>query len=325
MCRVKFMAVSGLLAVTLAGLTAYGESIQTFTSYRRDARTVDFQCKSNKGDNVSVKLDVCTPEIIRVRMSPAGDFKQAALIKYGIVNTDWPDVNFTVKDEGDFVGIETGKLTVRVRKLPFKLSFLDKSGAIITEEVDTGITFDRDRGRATEKFQLLPNEHFYGSNARFGHPLDMRGGRVLVRVGEDRVHRGQNRINIPFFMSTNGYGMFFNTTWPQTYKFGTESPDYCSLEVKSNELDYYFIYGPALKDILDRYTDITGKTPLPPKWAFGTWVNTYSKQETALEIARKFRQEGLPADVFRIDSCWMAQDEVTRGDGGNGIGYDALQ
>ena len=81
---------------------------------------------------------------------------------------------------------------------------------------------------------------------------------------------------------TNGYGIFLNTTWPQVYNFGEESEEHYWLEVKGGDLDYYFIYGPSFKVILDRYTDITGKTPLPPKWAFGTWVNTYDDQQAVL-------------------------------------------
>ena len=340
MCRAKLTVIAGLLVVILAAFAAYGdyEGIESLESYDQKAAVVNFKCKLEDDKETTVKIEVCMPDIIRVRMSPTGDFAQPALVKYGIVKTDWPKVDFTVKDEEDFVRIETDKLIVKVGKSPFKLSFLDKTGKVIAKESKGGIRYDKESGKVIETFRLPPDEHFFGFSPRtkFGSRSDMRGEEFTIRVGgPGGGQHTENRLNFSFFMSTNGYGIFLNTTWPQVYNFGEESEEHYWLEVKGGDLDYYFIYGPSFKVILDRYTDITGKAPLPPKWAFGTWTNTYSVQETVLEIARRYRKEGLPVDVFRIDSCWMAQEPLSmrtdeleplnRNISTFGMGYDALK
>ena len=128
MYRVKLMGISVLSTVILAAVAVYGdyENIQSLESYRQEAAVVNLECRLEDDGETTVKIQVCTPDIIRVRMSPTGEFEQPALVKYGIVKTDWPNVDFTVEDEEDFIKIETDKLIVKAWKSPFRLSFLDK-------------------------------------------------------------------------------------------------------------------------------------------------------------------------------------------------------
>ena len=112
--------------------------------------------------------------------------------------------------------------------------------------------------------------------------------------------------NIPFFMSTRGYGVFINESKPITFWVGTRETCKNLFAVESNLIDYYFFKG-NLKEILNKYTDLTGKSPVPPKWSFGTWMSriSYSSQEEVLTVAQKLREMKFPSDVINIDTDWF--------------------
>ena len=115
-------------------------------------------------------------------------------------------------------------------------------------------------------------------------------------------------------MSTQGYGIFFHNAHPTTWDMGHSSTESYSFSAEGGELDYYFIYGPDFPSILDGYTDITGKSPLLPKFALGLQVGTYSggtwghEAETStnyvVNLAKKFRELEIPLDVLHLDSTW---------------------
>ncbi|MEJ5201990.1 MAG: TIM-barrel domain-containing protein, partial [Anaerolineales bacterium] len=114
--------------------------------------------------------------------------------------------------------------------------------------------------------------------------------------------------NIPFFMSTRGYGMFINTSFPVTVRIGDLTAAALSLIVDyAPMLDTYLIYGPTLKQILKRYTQITGDPQMPPKWSFGHWMGriTYTSQEEVERTARELRAHRIPTDVMHIDTGWF--------------------
>ena len=90
--------------------------------------------------------------------------------------------------------------------------------------------------------------------------------------------------NIPFFMSTRGYGVFVNTTYPITYHVASRSLAAVNLTVEHSVLDLFIIYGPSMKEILARYASITGWPALPPLESFGIW---HTPQQWVGKTARK--------------------------------------
>ena len=118
---------------------------------------------------------------------------------------------------------------------------------------------------------LKPGEHIYGLGEKNG-PLDRVGSRLKMwnsdkpcySVNEDPLYK-----SIPFFMSSSGYGIFFDNTYKTTYDFGVESDNYYSFSTPGGEMEYYFIYGPTYKQIISGYTKLTGQPIMPPAWALG--------------------------------------------------------
>ncbi len=315
-----------ILAVEISVSFAEWDGPQKLISLNRKANVLELVCLTKTGRKLPVRVQVVSPDVIRVSWFPSGKITPSPLERYGIVQNNDAPVSFRVSEEKDAYFVKTAELEVRLQKEPFRVAFFDQKHALLTGEATSGMGFNPQTGRILERLRLFPNDHFYGSNARFGPPLDMRGDTILVRVGR-AGHKSQNRIDIPFFMSTRGYGIFWNTTWPQRYIFGSPDSSFYSVLAEGGNLDYYFIGGPSFKKILKRYTAITGRSPLPPKWAFGVWVNTYSEQKDVLRVCRTFREENIPADVLIIDSSWMSKNpekrHVTLGNG-ESMGYDAL-
>ena len=113
--------------------------------------------------------------------------------------------------------------------------------------------------------------------------------------------------NVPFFMSTAGYGVFVHSSFPMVYRMGSESALTYSFHIEADRLDYFLIYGPELKRVLERYADLTGHAPVPPKWSFGFWLSRagYRSRAEVEAVARELRRRDFPADVISLDPWWM--------------------
>jgi alpha-D-xyloside xylohydrolase len=114
---------------------------------------------------------------------------------------------------------------------------------------------------------------------------------------------------VPFFFSNRGYGVFMHTSAPVTCDFGASYIGTSRLFMADEQMDFFLFLGEP-KDILNEYTNITGKSPMLPLWSFGTWMSriTYFSQEEGLEIARQLRANKIPSDVIHFDTGWFGVD-----------------
>ena len=110
---------------------------------------------------------------------------------------------------------------------------------------------------------------------------------------------------IPFFMSNRGYGMFVHSSSPMTFDMGASFHAANNLLVGDDDLDLFVFLGEP-KDILDEYTNLTGKAAMPPLWSFGLWMSriTYLSEDQVRTVAAKRRQNRIPDDVIHIDTGW---------------------
>ena len=94
------------------------QMIGKFLKQSRDKNNIDFQCK-----NALVRLEICTEDIIRIRMSPSGKFKPNET--WVVIQYDWPETNFSIEDKGVYLSVKTSRLQVKAYKSPFRIEFLD--------------------------------------------------------------------------------------------------------------------------------------------------------------------------------------------------------
>ena len=159
---------------------------------------------------------------------------------------------------------------------------------------------------------LGQDENLYGFGERFQR-LDKRGQAVhLWQANAAGKSWPLSYKNVPFFMSTRGYALFTNSTYPITYHLGDVNAVHQSIHVQEENYDSFIILDPDLTGQLQQYVNLTGIPQIPPMWSFGLWMSrmSYRTQDEVLEVAERLREESIPADVIHIDTDWFATEWV---------------
>jgi alpha-D-xyloside xylohydrolase len=158
-------------------------------------------------------------------------------------------------------------------------------------------------------FSLSPGEKLFGCGESFTR-LDKRGQRVVLWTNDaNGVENERMYKPVPFFMSSRGYGMFVHTTGPATFDMGASYQASNALLLGDDELDLFVFLG-SPKDVLDEYTKLTGKPPMPPLWSFGLWMSriSYFSEDETRAVAAKLRESRIPSDVIHLDTGWFETD-----------------
>lgn len=215
--------------------------------------------------------------------------------------------------------------SVVINKEPFYIELRDSSGKLITKTHNIResmglqncypIPFSFIRRSSDLKrrmaitFTLSPDEKIFGTGESFTR-LDKRGQKIPLWSQD--AHGSQTKKMykpVPFFMSSRGYGMFVHTSTPITFDFGATYDQANTIYLSDDFLDIFIFIGKP-KEILSEYTDLTGRSPLPPLWSFGLWMSriTYKSEGEVREVARKLRDEKIPCDVIHLDTGWFEED-----------------
>jgi alpha-D-xyloside xylohydrolase len=158
-------------------------------------------------------------------------------------------------------------------------------------------------------FSLSAGEKLFGGGESFTR-LDKRGQKLVLSVNDangaesDRMYKP-----IPFLMSNRGYGIFTHTSAPATFDIGATFHGSNALLLGDDELDLFAFLGTP-KQVLNEYTTITGKSPMPPLWSFGFWMSriSYFSEEEVRNVASKLREYRIPADLIHLDTGWFETD-----------------
>ncbi len=252
-----------------------------------------------------VELQILAPDLVRVRLAPNGLFEPD--YSWAVVKRDWPKVDFKLEDTGRSLRIKTAELVVEVTKSPCRLSFLDSEGLVVNSDYPPyGMGWSGKRVKCWKSLEY--DEHFYGFGEKTGR-LDKRRS-IMVMWNTDAFRYGPETDplykSIPFFIGIRkkkAYGIFFDNTYKTVFDMGHTAEDFYSLEAFGGELNYYFIYGPSVKKVLERYTELTGRPLLHPRWALGHQQCRYSyyPAERLILLAEEFRKTRIPCDVFYLD------------------------
>ena len=145
---------------------------------------------------------------------------------------------------------------------------------------------------------------------RFG-PLVKNGQTVTIWNEDGGTTSDQAYKNIPFYLSSAGYGLLVNTPGKVEFEVATERVSQIQFSVAEEELDYYVFAGTDPKDILEKYTRLAGRPALPPAWSFGLWLSTsfttHYNEKTVNEFVDGMRERDIPLSVFHFDCFWMKE------------------
>ena len=263
-----------------------------------------------------VKLDFLDPNVVRVRMEPTGT-TFSTNSSYTVIKT-WTLPPITVTDASTLTTITTSGLQVKVQKSPFRLTFCQTNGTLwLTDTNTTGIT-STPSGSITnlsDTFAMQTNEQFYGLGLILGEPqLSYRGQTRTLYNARDSFQGGaMTDMAVPLMLSSKGYGLFMDNTFQQTWTF-TSSTQWNAL-VTSGELNYYFIGATNPADALNRYTQITGTAPMPPRWALAYMQSRYGYRNWSQMYGAltSFRTNDLPCDTLILDLYWYGSPSIMGG------------
>ena len=293
-------------------------------------------------------IDVTSPAegVIRVR---AGHWQGATDYPGFPLNADEPGgrgyVHATAEGNGDgevgengaTVSLTTGGLTAKVVKgAPWNLTFLGEDGKVLTESTgkslgcfnlnklsnvtaqpvgEFGVTMDGSAYDESDVFtgvqlHLSVGENVYGFGERFG--AYVKNGQTIDIWNEDGgTASEQGYKDIPFYMTSNGYGVLVNNRGHVSFEVGSENTEAVQFSVPGETIDFCVIYGPTPKQILDRYTKLVGRPANVPAWSYGLWLTTSFTtkydEKTINSFIDGMAERDIPLSAFHYDCYWMRE------------------
>jgi alpha-glucosidase len=284
-------------------------SLGAMPAPRQEANTLTFRNRQG-----TVVVTVLEPDIFRVRFAPRQDLGRDH--SYGVVAGVRADPGAVFRVGPDRSTITTSALQMTIRHDPFRIAIADAQGNSLDEDdPQNGIAFS---GRTVRVWKRLrEDEHVYGLGSKTGD-LDKRGRKLggynytmwnsdtyAYDLSTDPIY-----VSVPFFLVLRGgrsHGIFFDNTFRSNFDIGHQSEGLLSFGADGGDLNYYFINGPDPKSVITRYTALTGRMPLPPRWALGYHQCRYSyyPDSKVRFIAQNFRERKIPADVIWLDIHYL--------------------
>ena len=255
-----------------------------------------------KNGSATIRVTALTDSILRVRVGRAGDLPEDA---------SWavPDEvrAKSVRVQQLVNGFETSLLNVFIDPATLALTIIDKQGRRIHTDAARPLSFEG--SHFTLRKAMAAGEQYYGLGDKTG-PFNRRGA-SYVQWNTDAwgFDRGTDPIykSIPFTIASGGaggaYGLFLDNSWRSSFDFGHRDENLLAISADNGPIDYYLIAGPTVPDVVRRFTDLTGKAPLPPRWALGFQQSRYSYMTDAelREVAARLRSDRIPTDVLWLD------------------------
>jgi alpha-glucosidase len=253
-----------------------------------------------------IRIEALSPSVIRVRCVMDGlsthEDPFAVVSDPGFVS---PNIQ-RHKSAGAYE-FTTGELEVRILKSNARVIFLNPAGEVIAQDAPDGAASWN--GSAFRVRKSMPeDEHYFGLGDKAG-PIDHRN-EAFTMWNTDAVDWKEFTDplykSIPFFLAMHrgsAYGIFLDNTYRTNFDFGKESRGVYSFGAEDGPLDYYFFYGPEPTKVVEEYTTLTGRTPLPPRFSLGYQQSrwSYPSEARVREVARQFRSRKIPADVVYLD------------------------
>jgi alpha-D-xyloside xylohydrolase len=287
------------------------------------ARSTEFPgTEYDENPALPFSISFLSPRTVRLRFTtrsaPLADAPSLMLAA-----TPSTDASWKVEQTDKSVIYKSAYGEVRLIKAPFHIEFYDSAGRLLTRTQNIGdpntfyspVPFSFIR-RATDlsraiaaTFQLSPDEKIFGCGESFTR-LNKRGQKIVAYTRDGMGVQNQLMYKpIPFFLSSNGYGMFVHTSTPVTFDFGHYFDQHNVIYTGDENLDLFVFLGNP-KEILSQYTALTGRSPMPPLWSFGFWMSriTYKSEDEVRDVAAKLRQHRIPCDVIHLDTGWFETD-----------------
>ncbi|HZT74358.1 MAG TPA: glycoside hydrolase family 31 protein [Terriglobales bacterium] len=248
-----------------------------------------------------LRLDVRAPNIVRVRFAPGAAVPERP--EFVLVHRDEPAALWSLQEDAKTVTLATAELAVAVDRASGAIAFRDGAGRELLQDAVrtlTPVTVNGEAAYHAETYFAM-----YGSRQAF-YGLGQHQAGVWNYRGESvELAQENTEIAIPMLVSSNGFGLFWHNTSRTRFDNRFVHSLYVSSDV-TDDIDYFFIYGPALDRVVAGYRELTGGVPLFGRWAYGYWQskNRYQSQAELLGVAAEYRRLHIPIDNIVQDWFW---------------------
>ncbi len=258
------------------------------------------------------ELEAWSGDTVRVRIAPKGAPRRHS---YSLVDDSPPAYRGArVRSAGDRLALETPALRVELLLRPaLRVRLLTAGGELLNEDAAGEALGLDQRGEAFTLYKSLQEgERFVGLGEALGD-LDRRGTLVRLR-NTDNYRYDDPRVpmyaSIPFYMGLHHgrvYGLYFDNTHAARFDFGASSDRLASIHFEGGELDEFLMAGTTPADILRSYSALTGRMPMPPRWALGFQQSrcSYYPESEVRFIASAFRAKRIPLDGIVLDADYL--------------------
>lgn len=303
-----------LLLGMLAPATLSAASLGAVLSYQKTAHGI-----AGRTATAEFSVDVYSPHIVRVRVTPQGSQRH---VGYALTTDEVPAFSqFSVDAADPVVVVKTSSITAEVELRPdLRITFKDANGTVINEDLpgkELGTTLTGNK--ITVYKRLQSDERFIGMGEQLGD-LDRRGTVVTLRNTDNYRYDDPKvpmYVSIPFFMGLHHgkvYGLFFNNSYRSVFNFGASNRRFSSFSFDGGALDQFFMFDASVGTILEHYTSLTGRMPLPPRWSLGYQQSrcSYYPEQQVMFIANAFRTKRIPLDGIVLDADYLHQYQPFR-------------
>jgi alpha-glucosidase len=271
---------------------------------------------SDRPDGVAANLGTYTalvrvlaPDLVHVSMVTGAAQPPTSP---GILKRDWGSPAFTRAQTPTTYTLTTSDVRVEIGTRPFAIRLLDADTGMVINEDDTRWgSSGYENGKPYVFKRTDADESFYGWGEQT-RGLNKRGESIGLWNTDAYSYTRQTRYiytTIPFFIGLRqgrAYGLFFDNTWRSEYEMATDDESFYDFWARGGPLSYYLFAGPKVSDVIERYTELTGRFPQPPQWSLGWQQSKWQyTREQILDVANKYRQKGIPLDVMHLDIDYM--------------------
>ena len=310
--RLPFAGLSAAFIFMACSVNAVWAQSAAGTSVAAEARPNGFANVEQTASGVfltspdgTLAVEPWADRIVRVRFHRSRDWAGA----YNPAVIGKPEGRpWTVTTSPDSVVLTTAALKIRINRSTGAVAFLDMAGKVITEAA--GITAQSlptgTNGPLVQSFTLDENDYTYGLGQHQGGELDYRGNTV-------RLQQANRDVAIPMLVSSRGYGLLWNNA--SVTNVDVALPQAAGQVVFRSEygagIDYDFIYGPELDDVVGGYRALTGSAPMMARWTWGLWQSKerYQSQAELVAVARRYRSLKIPLDAVVQDWQYWRKGE----------------
>lgn len=258
-----------------------------------------------KAENVNVVIQLYADNIVRVvKWLPEGTADKKSLV----VTKEIPDhIDMNIREDAESVTLTTDRLKIIVSRSSGDIQYLKPDNSVILSENGKAsfspVIYEQDSAYSIQQnFILSAGEAVYGLGQHQNGYMNYRGKKVIL------VQSNTDAIN-PFLISTQLYGILWDN-YSKTVFDDTKQNTSLWSDVADN-IDYYFVAGNSMDDVIAGYRNLTGQAPMYGKWAYGYWQSKehYENRDELLSITRQYRRRHIPIDNIIQDwDYWDGQE-----------------